>query len=228
MSFHFTYKTPDFTLDGVYETETEARTAAGRNAATTYGGVSDVLDAEPNGAWYFYSTAPNLRRTPRKSDLERLKDAAFEVHDFFVKEAAVVAGLVGYIPIETITGVQNLEYLFHAGISAVLEGRLTVGTPLTTAQKITFAENALLGATDVKTGLQLAAAFPALIKVLGDAGVSLPLTSPIVYVNPSTGARMTAAQAVPFSGTGAGNINLQHHSNLTHLVEGAWIKDLTE
>lgn len=191
--------------------------------------LSDTDDVEPG--WWVHSTGQNVRDYPPLTDTLRLQQAAREVHDFFTREVRGVRDLVGDFPTASIQAVEDVEYRFHQGMSAVLEGRMNADITLTLAQKMTFCEQMLLGASDISNAEALVAAYPTLKATAEAAGREVPPSHPVVYVDPRTGTRVTAAQAVILSGprsagVAAAALELQEPPTSTHLARGGWIERL--
>ena len=243
---YFCYRDSDYLVVEVVPTQALASSYATETAGVTaFVGSSDIVNAVPNTNWYYHATAPILRPYPRltANDIS-LQEAAWDAHRFFQEEVQSLANLHGYYPETSIQAVRDMEYRFHQGNSAVLEGRLTVATPLTFNQKLTFAQRIPSGAENLPSAESLVAAYATLAPQAIAIGITLPLTHPIVYIHPVSGAQLSPVAAILVSGprtrtipTGTPNkgaldaliaaaLDLQEPPTSTHLAHGGWIKNL--
>ena len=236
-SVYFTYDSTTYLVNGVYPTQAEANTAASGDSGTTaYTGAVDEINAEPNGQWYYHATTPFLRQEPRAESATKLQQAAWNAYFWLRNQAGLARELLGLYPSEDIHLVDDIEYWVQEGLAAVCENRFAVlyqsgAQQITTAKKITFCTELVKGSSDYADVYALLDNLPVIRQGVADAGRSLPPSAPFVWVDPRTGLRVPALNAVVMSGPGSGNLDLNVRSggrpeSRRMLRTGEWINSL--
>lgn len=277
MGLFVTYNPTTNAVNGRFQTQVAANSDAADDATKTalVGEQNNAINNRQQtvnaaevtimGDWFVWpaesddegNPIPRLRQMEILSPLERLKAAARLCHNFFVEEVQTVRSLIGYVPIESITEVENMEFRFHQGLNAIVEDKVGARrvnssnddglvNPLTIAQKITFCNEVLKGATDITNARDLTLNYQTLKAGMIAIGLAaeLPIDHPIIYVDPRNLTRVSASAAVLMSGERSRRTNdiagttkaqqdiIEDALELTeppthnHLNEGDWIDRL--
>ena len=219
-----TYRDDSKLIDQTWPAQTAANSHATSTAgvsahqgeivtATQRGTAVNGLNIEGTAGWYLHSDG-TVHDEPPITDTIRLRRAFSTLHLFYEAERDEIEALRRYFPSVITQLLEDEGVHLHEGAYAVAHS-----AAYSVAQKVAFAQNSLMGATDAVNGRALLI----YLETAHRAGRSVVIPDvPIVTVNPVNGTRLTVVQSLSTSTT----LNLTKPAPGA-LIGGAWLKTLT-